>query len=102
MFAIQLSLGVVKTAVLFVCAYYIDHAFGRRKLLFFSAVGIVVSHLTIAFGSWAAMAWVEVVGFYLFGIAFSIGVGPIGWLFVAEVLPLWARAKGKLVYLLWT
>ena len=97
LFGIQLAMGVVKTSVLLLSADAIDEKYGRRKLLFVSAIGCSISHVIVAFGSWVSWAWLETIGFFLYAIAFSVGLGPVTWLFASEVLPLWARAKGMLI-----
>ena len=95
LFGIQLSLGVVKTAALLLMANALDRSFGRRKLLIISALGCFVSHLIIAAGTYHSQSSeLATVGYYGYVISFSLGLGPITWLFCSEVLPLWARSTG--------
>ena len=95
LFGIQLSVGVVKTAVLVLMVNALDRKYGRRKLLFISALGCAVSHVIISLGTLDSHGGaLATIGFYLYVMAFSLGLGPVTWVFCSEVLPLWARTTG--------
>eukprot|EP00873_Tetraselmis_striata_P034280 jgi/Tetstr1/454544/TSEL_041441.t1 len=94
---VYFMLTVGKTLVVVLAAALLDKIAGRRILLLVSAGGIVVSHLMIAGGFITGNVWASIVGLFFYVSFFSIGVGPVCWLFAAEILPTNMRAKGMMM-----
>merc|ERR1711871_1214779 len=84
LFAQQFFIGLLKTLVIGISAKTLDEQVGRRHLLLISAIGAAMAHLLIAFGS-------------LFAVFFSIGLGPVSWLLISEILPLRVRSNGVMI-----
>lgn len=90
-------LGVIKAAVMLFVALFVLDRWGRRPLLCTSAmvcagaaiVGGVGAHM--AFASWD---WLEICGLCLFMTGYSLGLGPVPWVYMPEVLESRFRAKG--------
>jgi len=88
-------LGVAKMSVMLVVALFLLDSWGRRPLLFSSlsicatAAGIGASG---AFYGWGAH-W-EVAGLGLFVVGYSLGVGPVPWVYMPEALENRFRSKG--------
>jgi len=102
-FLLQAGKGVLKTIATIFAASLLDrpnYPTGRRPQLLFSIAGCLVTLIItgVGFSVFATNKNVREVfvftGIYLYVIAFSIGIGPITWLFVSEILPLQIRAKG--------
>ncbi|KAJ4967576.1 hypothetical protein NE237_019425 [Protea cynaroides] len=97
------AVGFVKTIFVFVPTFFLDK-FGRRPLLLSSLGGMIVSLFCLGFGltmldthpedkmMWATvLSTVTVLTFVAF---FSIGMGPIMWVYTSEIFPLRLRAQG--------
>merc|ERR1719317_373331 len=73
---------------------------GRRPQLLFSIAGCLIALIVVGLGFtvYASNRQVEELlvfgGIYLYVVVFSLGIGPMAWLFVSEILPLHIRAKG--------
>ncbi|KAJ6843496.1 sorbitol transporter [Iris pallida] len=100
-----IAVGFAKTSFILVAAFLLDRV-GRRPLLLSSAGGMVVSLLLLASGLRAidrtpdgeeASAWAVAlcIGTVLsFVGAFSVGLGPIAWVYGSEIFPTRLRAQG--------
>ena len=97
LFAQQLFIAILKTLVLVFAARVLDEKVGRRPLLLISAVGSAIAHVLIAFGSISTILWIETLGLYSFAVFFSIGLGPVSWLIISEILPLRVRSNGVMI-----
>ncbi|KAL7259944.1 hypothetical protein ACSBR1_005750 [Camellia fascicularis] len=96
-------MGVAKTSFVLVSALFLDH-FGRRPLLLMGSIGMAFSLLGLGLGSkflehsdhkpvWAiALCVVAVCADVSF---FSIGLGPITWVYSSEIFPMRLRAQGS-------
>ncbi|CAL5093363.1 unnamed protein product [Urochloa decumbens] len=91
-------LGAVKTAAIVVPLFLADRL-GRRPMLLASAGGMAASLLVLglsmwmpASSSWAAAACVAAAAAFM--AAFSLGFGPVIWMYGSEILPLRLRAQG--------
>nr|CAB3500378.1 unnamed protein product [Digitaria exilis] len=98
------AVGVTKTVSILVATFTLDR-FGRRPLLLASTGGMVVSLLGLGFGltvighhhegtsiPWAiGVSIASILGVVAF---FSIGLGPITWVYSSEIFPMHLRALG--------
>ncbi|XP_039115290.1 polyol transporter 5-like [Dioscorea cayenensis subsp. rotundata] len=100
--AATVSIGFTKTIFILVATFLLDRV-GRRPLLLTSAGGMVVSLTMLATGlfvidhhteklPWAVGLCVSMV--LCFVAFFSIGLGPIAWVYSSEIFPLRLRAQG--------
>ncbi|KAI9123611.1 hypothetical protein K1719_004911 [Acacia pycnantha] len=96
------AVGVTKTIFILVATFLLDR-FGRRPLLLTSFGGLIASLFTLATcltviaHSEKRVMWAVVLSIttVLSSVAsFSIGAGPIAWVYCTEVLPLRLRAQG--------
>ncbi|XP_043713478.1 putative polyol transporter 1 isoform X1 [Telopea speciosissima] len=97
------AVGFVKTIFILVSTFFVDKV-GRRPLLLSSVAGMILSLGFLGFGLtmvdihpndklvWAiAICILMVLAYVAF---FSIGMGPITWVYSSEVFPLRLRAQG--------
>ncbi|XP_060668557.1 polyol transporter 5 isoform X2 [Ziziphus jujuba] len=102
LFGVNVIMGLAKTSFVLLSACYLDR-FGRRPLLLLGSVGMVVALGCLGLGStflehssskptWAiVLCIVAVCADVSF---FSIGLGPITWVYSSEVFPMRMRAQG--------
>ncbi|KAG8491573.1 hypothetical protein CXB51_014844 [Gossypium anomalum] len=102
-FGITIMMGIVKTCFVFISALYLDN-FGRRPLLMLGTIGMAISLAGLGVGSnyleqsyekpvWAiALCIVAVCADFSF---FSIGLGPIAWVYSSEIFPMRLRGQGS-------
>ncbi|XP_078430406.1 putative polyol transporter 1 [Wolffia australiana] len=101
--ATTVAVGFTKTAFILVATFLLDRV-GRRPLLLCSAGGMLCSLLMLGAGLtvvnrhpaeklyWAAAICIaSTLSFVSF---FSIGLGPIAWVYSSEIFPLRLRAQG--------
>ncbi|XP_030443960.2 polyol transporter 5-like [Syzygium oleosum] len=102
LFGINVIMGTSKAAFVIVSALFLDR-FGRRPLLLLGTVGMACSLAALGLGSkflehsgskpvWAIV--VSIVAVCADVSFFSIGLGPITWVYSSEVFPLRMRAQG--------
>jgi MFS family permease len=96
------AVGFTKTVFILVATFLLDRI-GRRPLLLSSVGGMVLSLATLGFGltmidhsdeklPWAVALSIAMVLAYV--SFFSIGMGPITWVYSSEIFPLKLRAQG--------
>ncbi|KAK8626975.1 hypothetical protein V6N13_134604 [Hibiscus sabdariffa] len=96
------AVGFVKTIFILVATFLLDRI-GRRPLLLSSIIGMVASLTTLGFSltiidhsgekvTWAIVLCITMVLAYV--AMFSIGMGPITWVYSSEIFPLRLRAQG--------
>ncbi|GER50384.1 sugar transporter [Striga asiatica] len=97
-----MAVGFVKTVFILVATFFLDKI-GRRPLLLSSVAGMILSMLGLSIGLtfvdhsdhklvWAiALCIAAVLSYVAF---FSIGMGPITWVYSSEIFPLKLRAQG--------
>lgn len=97
------AVGFVKTITILIATFLLDRV-GRRPLLLSSVAGMIASLLLLAFGltmvdqhpheklTWALVLSISMVLFFV--AFFSIGLGPITWVYSSEIFPLRLRAQG--------
>ncbi|KAM7257736.1 hypothetical protein ACFE04_013477 [Oxalis oulophora] len=99
---VTVIMGLAKTFFALLSALYLDE-FGRRPLLLLGSVGMAISLATLGLGSkflehsltkptWAIIVCVVAVSSAL--SFFSIGLGPITWVYSSEIFPMKFRAQG--------
>lgn len=100
---VTIIMGVAKTSFVLVSALFLDK-YGRRPLLLLGTIGMAISLAALGLGSkylessnkkptWAiALCVLAVCTDVSF---FSIGLGPITWVYSCEIFPLRLRAQGS-------
>ncbi|CAA0818511.1 Polyol transporter 5 [Striga hermonthica] len=99
-----IAVGVCKTIFILITTFMVDRI-GRRVLLLTSCGGLVLSMLTLATGLTVIdrsegsdnLGWVVVICVlmtYTSVAFFSMGMGPIAWVYSSEIFPLHLRAQG--------
>jgi sugar porter (SP) family MFS transporter len=93
-FMATVAMGVVKLVVVLFTLAILEKV-GRRPMLLVSTFvcGLACVWLATAFAMEAG-AWVQALGFVIFMGGFSLGLGPITFVYVAEVFSTCWRAKG--------
>ncbi|XP_052199247.1 polyol transporter 5-like [Diospyros lotus] len=100
---VTVIMGIAKTAFCLVSALMLDN-FGRRPLLLLGTLGMAVSLAGLGLGSkflehsnskplWAIILCVVAVCADV--SFFSIGLGPITWVYSSEIFPMRLRAQGS-------
>ena len=89
------AMGIAKTATLVLVLRLLDRpALGRRRMLIGSYCGMAVALVVLAWGAFTTSRGVLVLGIFGYVVSFSIGAGPITWLFASEIMPTSIRARG--------
>jgi len=102
LFGINVIMGIAKTSFVLLSALYLDR-FGRRPLLLLGSAGMVLSLAGLGLGSmflgrsdskptWAIVLCILAVCADV--SFFSIGLGPITWVYSSEIFPMRLRAQG--------
>lgn len=96
------GVGLTKTAFIFIATFWIDRV-GRRRLLLISTGGMIAALTGLGFSlkmvehSEEKLLWalsLSIVAIYTYVAFFSIGLGPITWVYSSEIFPLKLRAQG--------
>ncbi|BBN68431.1 polyol/monosaccharide transporter 5, partial [Prunus dulcis] len=86
------GVGFVKTVAILVATFFLDR-FGRRRLLLSSVAGMIFS--LVCLGETVPWAIALCITMVLLNVAFfSIGLGPVTWVYSSEIFPLKLRAQG--------
>ncbi|MCI02203.1 polyol transporter 5-like, partial [Trifolium medium] len=97
------AVGLAKTVFILVATFLLDRV-GRRPLLLSSVGGMVISLLTLAVSltvvdhSHVRQMWavgLSIASVLSYVATFSIGAGPITWVYSSEIFPLRLRAQDK-------
>jgi sugar porter (SP) family MFS transporter len=103
LFGVNVIMGLAKTFFVLLSALYLDR-FGRRPLLLLGSAGMAVSLAGLGFGSKfldhsdSKPTWVIVLCILAVSADvsfFSIGLGPITWVYSSEIFPMRLRAQGS-------
>ncbi|KAG0088827.1 hypothetical protein BGZ93_010226 [Podila epicladia] len=70
---------------------------GRRTLLLGSMAGVTISSILLVIGAYCNIDVLVVVSVFLYTAAFAIGLGPIPWLLLSELLPTYALSPASSV-----
>ncbi|XP_018453963.1 probable polyol transporter 3, partial [Raphanus sativus] len=95
------GVGLTKAVFIVIATFLLDKV-GRRKLLLTSTGGMVFASTSLAIGltmvhRFGRLLWalkLNIVSAYTFVAFFSIGLGPITWVYSSEIFPLRLRAQG--------
>ncbi|KAB2055625.1 hypothetical protein ERO13_A11G044000v2 [Gossypium hirsutum] len=97
------GVGLTKTTFILIASVFLDKV-GRRRLLLTSTAGLVVSLSGLGFALTMVelnpgerLVWalcLSIIFTYLYVAFFSIGLGPITWVYSSEIFPLRLRAQG--------
>ncbi|XWS29313.1 hypothetical protein CRYUN_Cryun24cG0018300 [Craigia yunnanensis] len=97
------GVGVTKTTFILIATFFLDRI-GRRRLLLTSVGGMIVALTGLGFAltmveqhSEEKLFWalcLSIVCTYTYVAFFSIGLGPITWVYSSEIFPLKLRAQG--------
>jgi SP family galactose:H+ symporter-like MFS transporter len=92
------GVGVVNVAMTVVAIRLIDSV-GRRALLLTGLLGMAVCLMLLGLGfaigsSSASLGWVTALSLAAYVGFFAIGLGPVFWLLIAEIFPLYVRGRG--------
>ena len=95
------SVGITNVVFTIVAVLLLDRI-GRRKLLLTGTVGLTLSlGLLAAFFAVPSLKqdapWLALVALIGYIACFAIGLGPVFWLMISEVFPLWLRSKAMAV-----
>lgn len=94
-FLTTLVMGFFKTATLLLACLYLIERVGRRPLLLLSAIGMALSALFIAAAFFFVMSLAVVrVAFCSMVIFFSLGFGPVTYVYMPEVYDTNVRSAG--------
>jgi MFS family permease len=90
-----LVMGFFKTLTLLLTCFYLIESVGRRPLLLISALGMALSALFIAAAFFFMMSLtVVMIAFCVMVIFFSIGFGPVTYVYMPEVFDTNVRSTG--------
>ncbi|CAJ1936960.1 unnamed protein product [Sphenostylis stenocarpa] len=103
LFGVNVIMGIAKSSFVLLSALYLDR-FGRRPLLLLGTFGMAVSLSSLGLGSrileestskplWAVV--LSIVAVCADVSFFSIGLGPITWVYSSEIFPSRLRAQGS-------
>jgi len=92
-----MSVGITNVVFTIVAVILLDR-FGRRKLLLTGTVGLTVALLVLAaFFAVPSLRqdapWLALLALVGYIACFAVGLGPVFWLMISEVFPLWLRSK---------
>jgi SP family galactose:H+ symporter-like MFS transporter len=92
------GVGIVNVAMTVVAIRLIDSV-GRRTLLLTGLAGMALCLVLLGLGfaiesSSAALGWATMLSVAAYVGFFAIGLGPVFWLLIAEIFPLYVRGRG--------
>jgi len=95
------GVGVVNVVVTILALELLDRV-GRRRLLIWGLIGMIVSLALLGFGFLTqsptpALAWTSMVCVMAYVACFAFSLGPIFWLMIAEIYPLKIRSRAMSV-----
>lgn len=99
------GVGLTKTIFILTATFLLDRV-GRRRLLLTSVTGMILAlsmlgfSLTMVEHSTEKLMWgiiLSIASVYTYVAFFSIGLGPITWVYSSEIFPLKLRAQGASV-----
>ncbi|BEJ17082.1 hypothetical protein CspHIS471_0604830 [Cutaneotrichosporon sp. HIS471] len=94
--AIALAIVILKVPITISPAFLIERV-GTRPLLIFPTCFMVGAMFALAFGLNSEGGTLAVAGMVAFVAAFSVGLGPVTWVVLGEVMPPYARPAASAV-----
>lgn len=94
-----LLVGVINIVATFISLFLIDRV-GRKKLLLWSQLGVIISLflIVLAFATESSLVdWLAVGGVLVYIASYSLGMGPITWVLISEIYPFQIRANAMAV-----
>ena len=94
-----IGIGTLNVVVTILAMIVVDRI-GRRPLFIFGFAGAFVSMGLVAlffFIDVNNLAWLSLIGLFLFVFFFAISLGPLPWLYMSELFPLALRGKGMAI-----
>ncbi|WVQ82698.1 hypothetical protein IAT38_004830 [Cryptococcus sp. DSM 104549] len=83
---VALIIVIIKIPVTILPAFLIERV-GSRRLLVFPTIIMSLSALTLAIGINTDAQLLSILGVILFVVSFSVGLGPVTWVVLPEVMP---------------
>ncbi|KAG0031677.1 hypothetical protein BGZ82_006864 [Podila clonocystis] len=80
-----------------VASVFLIDRVGRRTLLLGSMAGVTISSILLVIGAYCNVDVLVVVSVFLYTASFAIGLGPIPWLLLSELLPTYALSPASSV-----
>ncbi|KAG0338055.1 hypothetical protein BG004_007382 [Podila humilis] len=93
---ITVGVSVCNLLATIASVFLIDRV-GRRTLLLVSMGGVAVFSILLVIGAYTDVGALVVVSVFLYTAAFAIGLGPIPWLLLSELLPTYALSPASAV-----
>lgn len=95
------GVGVVMVLLTIVALRLLDRV-GRRPLLLYSLVGMVLSLGVLGFAFFSptlssVVAWIAIISLPVYVACFAVGLGPVFWLLISEIYPLKIRGRAMSV-----
>ncbi|HKV04622.1 MAG TPA: sugar porter family MFS transporter [Candidatus Acidoferrales bacterium] len=95
------GVGIINVLLTIVALWLLDRA-GRRPLLLYGLVGMILSLGLLGFGFLSpnlahVLAWLSVVCVMAYVACFAISLGPVFWLMIAEIYPLKVRSRAMAI-----
>ena len=92
------GVGVVNVAMTLVAIWLIDRV-GRRALLLTGLVGMAACLVLLGVGfmvgtASGALGWITTFSLAAYVGFFAVGLGPVFWLLISEIFPLYIRGRG--------
>ncbi|KAJ4962665.1 hypothetical protein NE237_022604 [Protea cynaroides] len=97
------GVGITKAIFILMTATCFVDKFGRRRLMLTSVAGVIAALTVLGFcltmvdHSKKELFWalsLSIISVYTYVAFFSIGIGPITWVYTSEIFPLRLRAQG--------
>ncbi|VEB35704.1 D-xylose proton symporter [Legionella sainthelensi] len=91
-----MGIGLVNMVITILAVFYVDRI-GRRKLLLFGFAGTGISLAVLGLLSYhqvSFLAYLSVICLTVYIIAFAISLGPIPYIAMSEIFPLYVRGGG--------
>jgi sugar porter (SP) family MFS transporter len=91
-----IGIGVINFAFTLLAVNFIDRV-GRRRLMLIGSVGLIATLGTVSFSFYAGHfnGWSVPVSLFVYIAFFAFSQGAVIWVFISEIFPNAARAKGQ-------
>lgn len=94
-----LSIGITNVIFTVISILLLDRL-GRRPLLLIGITGLVIALIVLGLFFWVGwlqqnMAWLALAALLLYIASYAIGLGPIFWLLISEIYPIYVRGPAE-------